>query len=73
MYPIYYSARNKDRAPRKRQLKPIRTLPVSSVSGYNSDYTPAIRLNGKWLEDYGFHQGNNVAVHCKDGNSSSKD
>ncbi len=49
MYPSYSlkNTRGKDKAPRKRQIKPIRELTVSSVSGHDSSEVPAIRINGK--------------------------
>ncbi len=69
MYPLYSlkNTRGKDKTPRKRQIKPTRELTVSSISGYGSSEVPAIRINGKWLEDYGFHQGDKVTVECKEG------
>ncbi|EJA5902364.1 TPA: SymE family type I addiction module toxin [Clostridioides difficile] len=24
-------------------------------------------MNGLWLEDYGFHKGDKVSIHCEEG------
>ncbi len=67
MYPTFKRTRGKDKSPRKHQIKTKRTLTVSSSSGYDSKYVPAIRLNGKWLEDFDFHQGDKISVECREG------
>ena len=45
-----------------RKLKVYRF--ISSNSGSN---TPSIRLDGKWLQEYGFNTGDFISVECKDG------
>jgi len=45
-----------------RKLKVYRS--TNSNSGSN---TPSIRLDGKWLQDYGFNTGDFISVECKDG------
>ena len=45
-----------------RKLKVYRS--TSSNSGSN---TPSIRLDGKWLQEYGFNTGDFISVECKDG------
>lgn len=60
-------ARGEDKAPRKRPFKTERNLTVSSVGGYNNKEVPALRINGMWLGDLGFHTGDKVTVHCENG------
>ena len=63
----WVKTRGADKTPRNRPFKKERTLTVSSVSGYNSKDVPALRINGMWLEDLGFHTGDKVNVHCENG------
>lgn len=63
----FVRTRGKDKTTRRRPQKTDRTLTVSTVSGYNSKDVPALRINGLWLEDYGFHKGDKVSVHCEEG------
>ena len=49
------------------QRKDYRELTVSETSGYNYSRVPGIRIQGKWLEELGFHPGDAVLVHCEDG------
>ena len=46
----------------------IRKLKVyrSTNSNSGSD-TPTIRLDGKWLQEYGFNTGDFISVECKGG------
>lgn len=59
--------RGADKTPRKRPFKAERNLTVSSVGGYNNKEVPALRINGMWLEDLGFHTGDKVTIHCENG------
>ena len=46
----------------------IRKLKVyRSTSNNSSSNTPSIRLDGKWLQEYGFNTGDFISVECKDG------
>ena len=53
----FAKTRGADKTPRKRPFKAERNLTVSSVGGYNNKEVPALRINGMWLEDQGFHTG----------------
>ena len=63
----FVRTRGKDKTTRKRPKKDDRILTVSSVSGYQYKGVPALRISGLWLEDYGFHKGDKVSVHCEEG------
>lgn len=47
--------------------KEYRKLTVSEQSGYRHRRTPAIRIQGRWLEELGFEMGDRVDVKCEDG------
>lgn len=63
----FVKTRGKDKTTRKRPFKADRTLTVSSIGGYQRNDVPALRINGLWLEDIGFHTGDKISVHCEDG------
>ena len=39
--------------------KNVRNMKVCGQSGYKYETVPAITLKGKWLEELGFHLGDN--------------
>ena len=46
----------------------IRKLKVyRSTNSNSSSDTPTIRLDGKWLQEYGFNTGDFISVECKGG------
>ena len=46
----------------------IRKLKVyRSTNSNSSSDTPTIRLDGKWLQKYGFNTGDFISVECKGG------
>ena len=46
----------------------IRKLKVyRSTNNNSSNNTPSIRLDGKWLQKYGFSTGDFISVECKGG------
>ena len=52
-----------DNTKQTRQLKVY-----SSRLHYADNYdAPCIRIEGKWLSEYGFKPGDYIAVECKDG------
>ncbi len=50
-----------------RKKKEFRELKVSSFSNYGEKMAPMLRLQGLWLEDFGFKVGEPVLVKCEDG------
>ncbi len=50
-----------------RKKKAFRELMVSSFSNYGNKKAPMLRLQGSWLEDFGFRVGEPVLVKCEDG------
>ena len=44
--------------------KNVRNMKVCGQSGYKYETVPAITLKGKWLEELGFHLGDNEQVIC---------
>ena len=57
----FVKTRGDDKTPRRRYLT------VSSITGYKNKDVPALRINGMWLEDLGFHTGDKVNILCEDG------
>jgi toxic protein SymE len=49
------------------EMKTHRRLKVCAQSGYNYQAVPAIRLQGKWLENLGFSVGQEINVQCEKG------
>ena len=47
-------------------MSETRKLKVTYRSS-NNKYVPAIILQGKWLEQYGFPSGTFISVECEDG------
>jgi len=47
-----------------------RKLKICAQSGYKYQAVPAIRLQGKWLEEFGFEIGKKVNVECVAGKLS---
>ena len=50
-----------------RKKKEYRELKVSSFYNYGSKISPMLRLQGLWLEDFGFKIGEPILVKCEDG------
>lgn len=50
-----------------RNKKLYRKLKVSSFYNYGRKISPMLRLQGLWLNDYGFKIGEPVSVKCEDG------
>lgn len=44
-----------------------REIRVYEQSGYKYKPTPAIKMQGDWLSELGFQQGDKVKVKCEDG------
>ena len=42
--------------------KNVRNMKVCGQSAYKYETVPAITLKGKWLEELGFHLGDNVRL-----------
>ena len=42
--------------------KNVRNMKVCGQSGYKYETVPAITLKGKWLEELGFHLGDNGRI-----------
>ncbi len=47
--------------------KKCRKLKVCAQSGYRYEAVPAIRLKGKWLQEYGFDLNTHISVNCEEG------
>jgi toxic protein SymE len=52
------------------ETKIHRKLKISAQSGYKYQAVPTIRLQGKWLEEFGFEIGKKVNVECVAGKLS---
>jgi len=52
------------------ETKTHRKLKICAQSGYKYQAVPAIRLQGKWLEQIGFEIGKKVNVECVAGKLS---
>jgi len=50
-----------------RKRKEYRELKVSSFSNYGCKMAPMLRLQGQWLEEFGFQIGEPILVKCEDG------
>lgn len=50
-----------------RKKKEFRELKVSSFSNYGNKMAPMLRLQGQWLEEFGFQIGEPILVKCEDG------
>lgn len=50
--------------------KTIRKLKVYSQSGYHYKDTPTIILKGKWLEQAGFHIGDEIVITVAEGKAT---
>ena len=50
-----------------RKIKEYRELKVGSFYNYGSKESPMLRLQGLWLEDFGFKAGDPVLVKCENG------
>jgi toxic protein SymE len=49
------------------ETKTHRKLKICAQSGYKYQAVPAIRLQGKWLEQLGFSVGQEINVQCQKG------
>jgi toxic protein SymE len=49
------------------ETKTHRKLKICAQSGYKYQAVPAIRLQGKWLEQLGFSVGQEITVQCQKG------
>ena len=50
-----------------KKKKEYRELKVSSFSNYGCKMAPMLRLQGQWLEAFGFHIGEPILVKCEEG------
>ena len=50
-----------------RKMKAYRELKVGSFYNYGSKEAPMLRLQGLWMQDFGFKIGDPVLVKCEDG------
>lgn len=50
-----------------KKKKEYRELKVSSFSNYGCKMAPMLRLQGQWLEAFGFQIGEPILVKCEDG------
>lgn len=50
-----------------KKKKEYRELRVSSFSNYGCKMSPMLRLQGQWLEAFGFKIGEPILVKCEDG------
>lgn len=50
-----------------RKIKEYRELKVGSFYNYGSKESPMLRLQGLWMENFGFKIGDPVLVKCEDG------
>ena len=50
-----------------RKKKEFRELKVSSFSGYGYKTAPMLRLQGLWVEQWGFNNGDPILVKPEDG------
>lgn len=50
-----------------RKTKEYRELKIGSFCNYGSKESPMLRLQGLWMQDFGFKIGDPVLVKCEDG------